>query len=205
MLLFACNAKKERPMQDENDIRSAKAVDSTQTAAKPDFTLDKLLSFQSEADLIKTYGADVKRSTGYYPEGMGEYQNTLLFPDTKNQVEFVWQDDSVSFSGLSYIHISGEATDWKTKEGITLGTTMKDLEKLNQKSFIFSGFGWDYSGATDWDNGHLQERKIFVNLAYPGENVSPEHDALIGDHDIRSDSELAQKVNPIVFEITMRK
>ncbi len=82
---------------------------------------------------------------------------------------------------------------------------MKELEKLNQKSFIFSGFGWDYSGSTDWDNGLLLERKIFVNLAYPGENVSPEHDALIGDHDIRSDSELAQKVNPIVFEITMRK
>ena len=151
------------------------------------------------------FGDSIKRSIGYYPEGMGEYQNTLLFPGTKNEVEFVWLDDSVTFSGLAYIKLAGQLTDWKTKEGITLGTKLKELEKLNQKPFTFYGFGWDYSGMTDWDNGHLYDRKVFVNLGYPGQTIPPEYEGLMGDHEMRSDSELAQKANPIVCEITMRR
>jgi len=136
---------------------------------------------------------------------MGEYPNTLLFQGTKNEVEFVWRDDSVNFSGLAYISIAGKETDWKTEEGITLGTNLKELEKLNQKPFTFYGFGWDYSGMTNWEDGHLEERKVFVSLDYPGESVPNEYEGLLGDHQIKSDSVLAQKANPVVYEITMRK
>lgn len=105
------------------------------------YPLDSLLSFNSETELKQVFGNDVKRSTGYYPEGMGEYQNTLLYPDTRDQVEFVWLDDSVNFTGLMYIKVSGKKATWKTSEGITLGTTLKELERLNQKSFAFYGVG----------------------------------------------------------------
>lgn len=173
--------------------------------AKIDFLLDSLLKFDSEAELTEVFGNNVKRSTGHYPEGLGEYQNTLLYPGTENQVEFVWIDDSVNFTGLAFIEVGGEKTDWKTIEGITLGTDLKVLEKMNQKAFIFYGFGWDYSGMVNWDGGHLNERKVFVSLAYPGESIPPEFEGLLGDHEVRSDSELAQNANPIVREITMRR
>jgi hypothetical protein len=169
------------------------------------YPLDSLLNFNSEAELKEIFGNEVKRSTGYYPEGMGEYQNTLLYPDSKNEVEFVWLDDSVNFNGLMHIKVSGQKTGWKTFEGITLGTTLKELESLNQRPFAFYGFGWDYSGMVDWGNGHLFERQIFVSLDYPGESIPPEFDGLLGDHKMKSDSELAQKANPVVREIEMMK
>jgi hypothetical protein len=223
LLLSSCSIKKET----NNEIVD---VDSTSTASHGStsvenndairdpisnetrneivyitYPLDSLLNFDSEKELKKRYGHDLKRSTGYYPEGMGEYQNTLLYPHTKNEVEFVWLDDSVNFSGLIYIKVSGQKTGWKTAEGITLGTTLKELESLNQKPFVFYGFGWDYSGMVDWDNGHLFERRIFVSLDYPGESIPPEFDALVGDHQMKSDSELAQKANPVVREVQIRR
>lgn len=169
-----------------------------------DFPLDSLLHFDSEAALKNVFGEHVQRSTGYYPEGMGEYPNTLLFPGSKNEVEFVWKDDSVTFSGLEYIEVDHEGSEWKTKEGITINTTLKELEKLNGKAFSFFGFGWDYSGATDWEGGYLEARRIFVRLKLPDNSLQVELDGLLGDRSFPSDSSLSQKANPVVGEITMR-
>lgn len=198
VLLSSCSTKKEVTEENKESNITITAIQQslTQTETKSDtikidFPLDSLLKFDSESELKNVFRDKIKRSTGYYPEGMGEYQNTLLFPGTKNEVEFVWQDDSITFSGLASINLSRQGTDWKTKEGITLGTKLKELEKLNQKPFTFYGFGWDYSGMTDWDNGHLHDRKVFVNLGYPGETMPPEYEGLLGDQEMRSDSELA--------------
>lgn len=212
LLLLSCSVKKEGVEESNNSAdtvaltpSNSEITESGQAMTQIDFTLDSLLKFDSEAALIAAFGDEVKRSVGYYPEGMGEYQNTLLFPETANQVEFVWLDDSVTFSGLAYINITGQGTAWKTQEGISLGTNLKELEKLNGKPFTFYGFGWDYGGAVTWEDGHLQERKIFVSLEYEAESMPAEFEGLLGDHEVRSDSELAQKANPIVVEITMRR
>jgi hypothetical protein len=213
VLLSSCSTKKEVTQENKESSDTITTIQEGLPQAETkineiiriDFSLDSLLKFDSETELKNVFGDKIKRSTGYYPEGMGEYQNTLLFPGTKNEVEFVWLDDSITFSGLAYINLSGQGTDWKTREGITLGTKLKELEKLNQKPFTFYGFGWDYSGMTNWDEGHLYDRKVFVNLGYPSETIPPEYEGLFGDQEMRSDSELAQKANPVVCVITMRR
>jgi len=169
-----------------------------------DYPLDSLLSFDSEAALKEVYGNHVKRSVGYYPEGMGEYTNTLLFPDSKNQVEFVWEDDSLHYNKLQYIRLSGKNTDWKTKEGITIGTQMEALEYYNKQSFAFFGLEWDYSGAIDWKDGYLDERNIFGSLAYPSDEIPEEFMDLLGDQTIESSSRIAQKANLILRELIMK-
>ena len=170
-----------------------------------DFPLDSLLSFDSEKELKKSFKNNVKRSIGYYPEGMGKYANTLLFPDSKNEVEFVWADDSINYSGLVYIQVCNMRTEWKTKEGITIGTSIKELEKLNKKPFTFFGLGWDYSGSIDWKEGYLDERKIYGSLEYPGESMPIKFEGLLGNHEIESSDELAQAAQLILREIIMRR
>ncbi len=187
------------------EILNETANPSTSNTFKIGFPLDSLLSFDSEAELKKVFKSNVKRSVGYYPEGMGEYANTLLFPDSKNEVEFVWADDSINFSGLQYIKISAENTDWKTKEGITIGTDIKELENLNKKAFTFYGLEWDYSGMINWQDGHLSERKIFGSLGY-ADDVFPEGlEGLLGDHEIDSSSDLAKKAKLVLRELAMRR
>ena len=169
------------------------------------FSLDSLLKFDSETELKRVFGNYVKRSKGYYPGGMGEYPITLLFAGTINEVMYEWED-TVNFSGLSRIKIVGEQTDWKTKEGITLGTSLKELEKLNNKPFKFSGLGWDYGGIVNWEGGNLDKRKVFICLDCSREKSPNECEGLEGDDkEISSESEIAQKNNPIVMEISMRK
>ena len=212
LILFSCSPKKDATEEDQSVADTTAPTLSDSVTVEPkveivqmDYPLDSLLKFNTEDELKKAFGSNVKRSIGYYPEGMGEYQNTLLYPGTPNEVEFVWIDDSLEFTGLAYIQVNGHATGWRTKEGITLGTRLKELEKLNQKPFTFYGFGWDYSGMVDWQDGHLYDRKVFVSLGYPEGNISPEFEDLSGDHELRSDADLVQRCNPVVCELTLRR
>lgn len=200
-LLNSCSNGIKKEAAKENIIEKSIV---TKDVSKIDYPLDSLLSFNSEAALKKVFGESVKRSVGYYPEGTGEYTTTLLFPDSKNEVEFVWEDDSIHYNKLQYIRLRNKNTDWKTKEGITIGTDMKTLETLNKQSFAFFGLEWDYAGAIDWKDGHLAERNIFGNLAYPTDEMPEEFLDLIGDHTFESSSEIAQKANLILIEIIMK-
>ena len=167
LILFLLNSCSDGRKKEVSTEKKAVTVDLLNI----NYPLDSLLSFDSEEALKKVYGKHVKRAVGYYPEGMGEYVNTLLFPDSKNQVEFVWEDDSLKYNKLQFIRISGKNTDWKTKEGITIKTDMKTLETLNKQPFSFFGLEWDYAGAIDWKDGYLAKRNIFGNLAYPNDSM----------------------------------
>jgi hypothetical protein len=169
-----------------------------------EFPLDSLLEFDSEEALQKAFGKNVKRSIGYMPEGMGTYPNTLLFSGTEKEVEFIW-NDTINFSQIQSIQVYKQDSPWKTMEGIKMGTTLKELEKINDKWFVFSGFGWDYAGGVNWNDGEMAKRNVFVNLALEGDSMSGEFDALMGDHDFSSDEPLAQKANPVVSIIQLRK
>ena len=169
------------------------------------FILDNLLQYDSEEALKKAFKGKVKRVKGYYPEGMGEFMKTVVFPNTKNEVEFIWKDDSLHFNGLIQVKVYKDSTDWKTKEGITIGTDLRTLEKLNKKPFSFYGFEWDYGGMTNWDNGSLLNRNMSVYLALPETVDFSDYEKLLGDSQFKSNSKIAQKVNPTVSELSLIK
>lgn len=210
--LWSCTSKPETTKiveQDKADSASMSARKTSTATTNADsilsrFLLDDLLKFDSEGELKAVFGKAVMHSRGAYPEGMGEYPNTLLYSGTSNRVEFVWED-TTRCSKLAYIEIYGQRTAWKTKEGITLGTKLKELERLNGKPFTFFGFDWDYSGATSWENGNLATRKIFVYLGYPPNADMALFEGLVGDKEIKSDSKQAQKANPVVWKINIRR
>ena len=169
------------------------------------FVLEYLLEVNSEKELISLYGkTNVRRSLGYLPNNSGQYKNTILFPGTKNKVEFVWNNDS-SYSDLKYIHIDNSLSEWATKDKIRIGTDLKTLEKVNEETFKFFGFGGDYSGKIDWNGGELGKRKFAGSLKYPFDTVDKNHLTMWGDQTIKSDSPLAQKVNPTLHNITIYK
>lgn len=206
-------------IKQNESITGAIEIDTTETVDteiiapdKPSFVLDDLLVITSEADLKKTFGEEnVKHSKGYYPEGLGEYENSLLFPGTPNEVEFVWQDDTLHFSGLAEIAIRADREGWenvdeiawKTTDGIGVGTRLKELQDINKKPFEFGGFGWDYEGWTNWGDGYLSTKYLSITLNYPPEVKMDKYPSLWGDVGLSSDSEIAQEANPIVYKISM--
>lgn len=191
---------------DPSEPNGAVQFDMIPNKAEPIImTLDSLLSFDSENDLKRVFGDNVKRSVGSDVEGTSEYGISLLYPNSKNEVKFIWKDDSVNFNGLLSVCVDASGTEWKTKEGITIGISTNALQTLNGNSFTFYGLGWDYGGfISDWHKGHLENRNISGRLGEISDAKDFE-EGLMGERDIESSSDIAQKANLILVELVMKK
>jgi hypothetical protein len=64
---------------------------------------------------------------------------SVIFPDDPQQRLEVWWRDATSHSGTYLIDITGQS-DWTAPDGLRLGLTLAELEKLNHKSFRLKGF-----------------------------------------------------------------
>jgi len=169
-----------------------------------DFILDSLLIYDSEQALINHFGTDnISRDTMWYPEGMGQYMVTLLYPGTNNEVAFTWLD-SASYMGLDMITVSMDSSEWSTR-GVKIGTTMEELIEMNGGHFTFSGFGWDYGGYPNWGSeGKLNGLDIRLNSSE--EMMAQEQlDSLMGDRTVSTKSTAARINNPTVSEIKVLK
>jgi hypothetical protein len=191
-VVIGCNTQKETLVES-----NVQAVDHT-------FVLDSLLNYDSEQELINRFGNEnIGRDTAWYPEGMGMYMVTLLYPGTPNEVTFSWLD-SASYMGLDEIRVLSDSSQWNTR-GVMIGTTLTELIQLNGGHFTFSGFDWDYGGFTNWgDDGNL--RGVTVRLKSSEEMMAQEQlDSLIGDRTVFSKSTAARLNNPVVSEIRLLK
>lgn len=81
----------------------------------------------------------------------------------------VFEDDPAASLGITWekehpsqIYICFKAGEgpckWRTASGIRLGLPLRELERLNGRSFQLAGFGFDGQGmVTSWRHGHLEE------------------------------------------------
>jgi hypothetical protein len=149
------------------------------------------------------------------PIGEGDEEpGTVVFPkDPARKLEILWYDPN-NQSLPKAIFISGIKSKWHLENGITLGTTLLELEKLNGKPFVLTGFGWDYSGTIiEWKNGNLKKilgdlrppenRKVLLRLGQNNENlVTKKESRSVGsDRPFSSGHPVMQKLNPAVYEI----
>jgi hypothetical protein len=162
----------------------------------------------SEPELIEVFG---KRNVVARDVGLGEGETepgTALFPDDPlRQIEILWKDPKEKRSPKR-VQISGVRSQWKTAHGITLGTSLKTLERLNRKPFLLAGFGWDYSGTvTSWTQGAMEEE-----LVRPGRVIlrllprnNPAHSqaetSVLGDRPFSSGHPAMQELNPCVYQL----
>ena len=80
---------------------------------------------------------------------------SILFPnDPKRRLE-VWWSDRAHRSDIHLIVIGGQST-WTAPDGLRLGQTLEQVEKINQKPFKLKGFDKDHiATVSDWDGGAL--------------------------------------------------
>lgn len=164
----------------------------------------------SEAELRKIYGRRNVQSTRV-SIGEGEYEpGTVIYPsDPTRRIEIIWKDARRK-RYPSRIQLTGERSIWKTREGISLGTRLKELERINGKPFTLLGFSWDYEGTViSWEGGRLERefgkdsRAVLLRLSpQTGQSVSVEDEAsVIGDNDFSSGNKVMQRINPKVYQL----
>jgi len=83
---------------------------------------------------------------------------TVVFPsDPSAALAVTWDREHVSTIHICFRTETGPCR-WRTASGIRIGLPMRELEKLNEKSFQVGGYGSDAQGAVmSWRKGMLEE------------------------------------------------
>ena len=173
-------------------------------------------STASEATLSARFGAaNVK--TGLVPWGGSEgdvNEGTVLFdssPDAK--LEIYWRDRANKRSP-EWVSVRGGQSRWRSPSGITLGTSLRAIERLNARPFRLLGFGTDVSGTVmSWSGGRLDsqntaECRVRLRLGRDWDQADPARNALIhqliGEDEYSSGHPAMQALDPTVYEMFLQ-
>lgn len=171
-----------------NADRPAAATGTTDTPVNSDLLtilpgerVGLITAQSTSADISRTYGeGNVQPAEIYIAEGESQ-QGLTLFPDSPKEIEVVLKPDGHP----QFIRISRDDSPWKTETGVTVGTTLNELEQINGKAFSFYGFEWDFGGlVTDWKQGRLNSNLVIALLPRRYDALT---DQMMGEVQLSSD------------------
>jgi hypothetical protein len=115
-----------------------------------------------------------------------------LFADTGRELEIIWDPESEKKKVVFDIRVVG--ADWKFENGLKIGMSIEEVEKINGKPFKIAGFSWDYGGYANFEGGKLAAK---VSLRFnPSIDEIPEY--LVGDKEISSTDKKLRAAKPVV-------
>jgi hypothetical protein len=143
-------------------------------------------------ELERAYGKEnVKHED--IPGAEGEtIPGACLFADTDRELEVIWDPENEKKKVVFDVHVIGTA--WKFENGLKVGMTLEEVEKINGKPFKISGFAWDYGGYANFEGGKLFGK---VSLRFnPSTEEIPEY--LMGDKELSSTDKKLRAAKPMV-------
>lgn len=157
----------------------------------------------TERSLKERYGQEAVVQD--LPGAEGEqYKGLVLFPKARDgRIEVAFTDaKGKRASGLT-LRDAGKASRWNVG-GVTIGSSLAEVQKANGKPFLVSGFEWDYGGfVTDWKGGALGrplQGGCRVTVRFGKKSGAPK--SLLGDGvKAASDNATLVKFAPAVTEI----
>jgi hypothetical protein len=162
----------------------------------------------SHASLVKAVGND---KVAYREvDGPQDKKNraSILYPDDpKARLEVIWQDERTR-RRPALIRAKDQSA-WGAANGIRIGTTLAEIERMNGKPFKLSGFDWDHGGrVTDWRGGALAKPQpggcvLGIEFVHPEDAPEESLTKVSGDREILSDDADMRAVEPYVAVVTL--
>ena len=167
----------------------------------------------TRADLVRIFGAkNVQDDEIVATDGGREWGTTVFGDQPSISLSILWKDDSPDAHSRWILFCrSSEPQNtcrWHTPDGITFGTSLKTLEKINERKFKLNGFDWGYGGSiTSWNGGRLEILSagcgsVTIRLDPPPGAPSEERTRLLeqveGDTEFWSSDAAMQALNPVV-------
>ncbi|MEM1393990.1 MAG: hypothetical protein AAGG00_11995 [Cyanobacteria bacterium P01_H01_bin.150] len=164
-----------------------------------------ITSNTTRADLIKIYGeSNLKDETILQAEGTVSVPATKVNSDTPATLTIFWKDESRN----KILYIRGFGRQWKTPEGIGVGTSLSGLREILGE-FQLTGFGWDYGGLVNLKGTKLSKYrgKLSLTLNPTDENVygkyPKQYGSVSGDIDLSSTNPNLEPLDVRVYQMTV--
>jgi hypothetical protein len=180
-----------------------------------------VIAASTEEDLRRIFGnGAVTHDLVDIGEGQTRPGTVIYKSDPSRELQILWKEREKR--GRPEIVMicprSSGVCRWRTRDGIGMQTTLRELEQWNGRPFTLSGFEWDYSGTvTDWQGGLLKSKlegrgRLLLRLepvhdrtgAYVPALTEQEHAAVAGEKDILSSFPVMRKLNPRVSALDFR-
>jgi hypothetical protein len=129
-----------------------------------------------------------------------------VFPDLAFEIEVAWADSTRRLP--AFVRARDASRAWSTPLGVRVATTLEELERLRGTPIEFMGFGWDYGGASWWEeqNGGLALAREIDPAAGPSLlDVAVREPRRVreieGERVVRSDHPLVRELAIVVREL----
>jgi len=180
----------------------------------------------TEISLIELLGKDAVQQSVDLGEGFFQPGLVIYKDDPSRRLEIVWNLDVPAHPWYVFIcRIDLTAPPpcrWRTADGVGMGTTLKELERLNGKPFRMLIWGSDGGGnvasfdggalaSFDFDREPWNSDRLILRLeprtdakGYDLPKLSDEEKAEVfaGEKTVGSSHPVLQKINPYVAEVT---
>lgn len=169
-------------------IVSCNSSKNATTSSPKELFVEDLLVMNSEEIQNLFPSESITEDVGLLPEGNEKRAFTVIFPNTPDEINITWKEMNRNQIDDIRLNTNGK---WKSRTGIQIGTTYDELTNMNKKPISFYGFGWDYSGAVQWNEGKLEKSKVFVFLASDREPKNK----FYGDQIVKATAEEIKEMN----------
>ncbi len=155
------------------------------------------------ADLTTLFGkANITTEKEIYANGdVPPFEGVTIYKGKPDEIEIGWSEDKKT-EKIGIILIRTKGGKWHTAEGIKVGTTLAELNKINGKPFLFSGFGWDFGGYINkWNGGKLESLdRLGLRLTDEGTHLAGKYQ---GEVTLKSDTPDLLKAKIEVGELSI--
>ena len=168
----------------------------------PNESVGLITSSTTKSALNKLYDKEnIREYVIFSYEGIDIKGTEVIFDNTADNITIEWNDGNLT---PKIIRIENPNSNWKTKEGVGIGSTIKEVEKANGKPFTIYGYEIDkYLAGTvkNWNSGNLQGLNLQFKITkeIPGEVYMK----MMGDRGILSNNPLLEKAGLQVENITV--
>lgn len=140
-------------------------------------------------------GGKVKAAELPGPEGT-TIDGAKMFEGTDKEIEIIFNPEGDE-KEIEDIRIIGKG--WKFENGLKLGMSLIEVEKINGKPYTVLGFGWDYGGYANFEGGKLEGT---VSIRF---DVEPQAmaDAISGDQSVPSTHKVLRAAKPKIETISV--
>ena len=173
---------------------------------------DAVHATDTEETLRARYGAE-NLASGRIHLGEGQTApGTVLFPNNSSRRLTVTWDDTIARTRPTRVTVGSRRTRWLVIPGVSIGTSLSELERLNGRPFELLGFRWDYAGTVmGWEGGHLDSlwrggptNKVLVWLRLRPDSAgyeSARSREVAGDRIFASSLPAMRALNPRVYDL----